>query len=697
MPRVISLFQGKSFQQQFPDITILKNGTRDYFVEMQCYSLAIPADTHIRKEIDIFSDTVLQLIALDRGLTAAQIAERMCVEKDFVQFICIHLQDAGLVNDRYRLTEQGKSQVGQPSAESSADPYDDPLKAYAFALPGKREYLSYLRVGDLEADQATEKWDGKKRRIQFEVGTAGQERAISGVLLRTPGEGKVPLMYGDFPPVIRRYNRICAGNDKFQRIPYRNGYNVEAADEGTVLLHCKAIIQKGNVDSILFSDGFSPHCVGLYQAVSEANPWLKESLLKRAASTRTETTENDGKGREEQLSARQRITKTLQRIQDELLENQQKKDMDVDSSREDAQQSSRMARELCTAVETALYEFVRQHPLPDWERAYLPQVNHAKIVEWAKEIGMEQAERYGKLFRWPRGTGRLQQFLAFDQTSDPEMTLGLCMAVMVEKGYGSTEFSRLIHEKRNLLWFLNVLKNEGDRARHDGSDVEIPVQQLNKECREVIALLLPELLTERQDAALTSTGPTQSSASQKRIDARVAVCERVGWDVYEELPTDLKEKLLQLSPDKKGVQLPPKDGMLFLLSQILESTLRNALKELPGNETPDLQEVLKTIEKQTECALPEKFGGTNLTYLHDALQGRMAVLKAYYLAYLYRCCKRAPETVPEAAQEQWAELIVWVDERRQHTAKSAFGMEYEELEKRRDEVFEFVKTVVRSE
>lgn len=304
MPRVISLFQGKSFQQQFPDITILKNGTRDYFVEMQCYSLAIPADTHIRKEIDIFSDTVLQLIALDRGLTAAQIAERMCVEKDFVQFICIHLQDAGLVNDRYRLTERGKSQVGQPSAESSADPYDDPLKAYAFALPGKREYLSYLRVGDLEADQATEKWDGKKRRIQFEVGTAGQERAISGVLLRTPGEGKVPLMYGDFPPVIRRYNRICAGNDKFQRIPYRNGYNVEAADEGTVLLHCKAIIQKGNVDSILFSDGFSPHCVGLYQAVSEANPWLKESLLKRAASTRTETTENDGKGREEQLSAR---------------------------------------------------------------------------------------------------------------------------------------------------------------------------------------------------------------------------------------------------------------------------------------------------------------------------------------------------------------------------------------------------------
>ena len=59
MRRVISLFQDKKFQQQFPGIGVLKE--QDVFVEMQCCSLAIPANARPQEQIDIFSETVLQL------------------------------------------------------------------------------------------------------------------------------------------------------------------------------------------------------------------------------------------------------------------------------------------------------------------------------------------------------------------------------------------------------------------------------------------------------------------------------------------------------------------------------------------------------------------------------------------------------------------------------------------------------------
>ena len=207
MPQVISLFQGKSFQEQFPGIRVRYD--MNCFVKMQCYSLAIPADTRSWKEIDIFSDTVLRLIALDRDLTTGQIAERMCVGKDFVQFIFIRLREARLIDDRNKLTERGRHQTQQSFAEQRADLDAEPLMAYAFALPGTQEYLSYLRVGELMAEQATENRDNGRCWIEFETGSAGREKTIRGQLLRIRENGRQPLRYSALPPVI--FNGLIIG------------------------------------------------------------------------------------------------------------------------------------------------------------------------------------------------------------------------------------------------------------------------------------------------------------------------------------------------------------------------------------------------------------------------------------------------------------------------------------------------------
>ena len=137
--------------------------------------------------------------------------------------------------------------------------------------------------------------------------------------------------------------------------------------------------------------------------------------------------------------------------------------------------------------------------------------------------------------------------------------------------------------------------------------------------------------------------------------------------------------------------------MLLLCSQIMESALRNALKELPLGDVPEKQAVLKAIETQTGRALPEEFSRTSPGYLDNALRGKPAVLKAYYLAYLYRCCQNAAGTVPQAAQERWTALVEEIDRQRQHTASRGFLMRYEELKKYRDDVFGFVTMIVRSE
>ena len=676
MQKVISLFQERNFQQQFPDSSPLREW--DIFVRMQCYSLAIPAaGARPPEEIDIFAETVLNLIALDRSFNEKQIADKMCVPPDLVQSICSHLQEIGLVDERCRLTKNGKKQL-QGFSSGDAAPDDCLWQAYAFAQPGTRKYLRYLRVGDLAAEQVTrESRNGNRREIEITVGTAGKPRSIRGWLLDTGGKkDPVQVMHSDFPALIRRYNRICAGNTRFQRIPYRQGYAVDPAEEGTVLLHCKLVIQDGNSKDVLLSDGFSRSCTDLYQALQAANPWLEQELFEQAGQTWVSGAEKDNASIREQLSPRQEIAKVLCRTEAEGL--------DMDSAQEAVGRNVQLVRNLCAAVEQALHEFAMQYTLADWqlEAFHCPQQEKVgMILEWAADLGLQQAEQYRSLFRWP-SKRRENQLLERDPAAEPELSAELCLAVAIEKGRGPTSFSCLIREMPELLPFLSTLKEAGNSARHDGLADPAILPQLKSGSRKLVSLLLPDLpLTADQK-------PTRiSSVSQQRINAHVAVCKQVGWNVYEELPQSVQEKLLRLSPDKAC--LPPGRDTITELSAVMEAVLQGVLADLPAGDIPEKAAILDTIQHQTRRPLPEEFRNTNPYYLERAMRGEKgATLKAYYLACLYR------QVVPQAAEERWMELVDRISALRGHTGEKADLLDMEQRKKYRDDVFEFVSAIV---
>lgn len=681
MQKVISLFQKRSFREQFPDSSPLFE--KDVFVRMQCYSLAIPAsEVRPPEEIDIFAETVLKLIALDHGLDDKQIADRMCVSRDLIQFICSHLQEVGLVDKRYRLTENGKRRL-QGSSSRAAAPEDCLWQAYAFAQPGTREYLRYLRVGDLATEQVT---GGSRHELEFTVGPAGEQHTITGPLLDT-GEKPAPVqvMRMDFPPLIRHYNRICTQKSaQFQRIPYRQGYTVDYAEEGIVCLHCKLVIQNGNSKDILLSDGFSQSCTELYRALRKANPQLEQDLWEQAGQTRVGETEKDDASTEKPTSRRQEIAAALCKAV--------ATGIDMDSEQEAAGQNVQLVRDICIAVEKAFYEFAEPYTLADWqlEAFHCPQQEKTgMILEWAMELGLQQAGQYRDLFRWP-GRRREKQLLERDPAAEPELTTGLCLAVAIEKGQGPTSFSRLIREMPELLPFLRMLKEAGNHARHDDTVKRAKLQQLMAGCRKLVGLLLPDLpLTEEQ-----KRNPG-SDASQRRIDARNAVCGRIGWEVYEELPRSVQERMLRLSPDKAC--LPSGKDVIFQLSGIMEGVLQVALAELPGvTDIPEKDELLNTIRKNTGRALPEEFQKTNPYYLKQALQGEKEPLKPSYLAYLYCKCKDKAGTVPQAAEEQWMELVDQISDLRGHTSEKANRLDMKQRKQYRDDVFAFVLMIVRA-
>lgn len=677
MRRVISLFQNEKFQQQFPGIGVLKE--QNVFVEMQCCSLAIPANARPQEQVDIFSETVLQLAALDRGYTVNQIAERMCVDPDFVRFICIHLKEAGYMDEYCTLTNLGKQHLQMPFAEKESSLDDSLWQVYAFAWPGTQDYLSYLRVGDLAAEQQL--FETKDQCGKIQVGTAGNSQEISGRILTSGFKGKVQLQRSLFPALIRRYNRLCRGNSRFQEIPYREGSSVDAAEEGRVLLHCKAVIQEGNSGKILLSDGFSPNCEKLYDAIRKEYPQLERELIENAYSDATDRPQEDLGEEEKVPNARQSIVKAMN--------VQEAQGQDLDGEQDAKALNSKVVEDLCKAVETAFYEFAAQNRLAEWQLELLRKRNKwectHQIREWAKEIGISEVEQYDKLLEWP-GKRRAEQLLRFDQNSDTEMSAALCLAVAVEKSQGPTNFARLIQKKKNLLKFLSVLKMEGAKARHgeeiDGSRICI----LKKQCREVILQLLPDLPLDQNKGKVEIV-----SSAQKRINARVEICNRIGWETFAQLSPEIQNKLLQLSSEAASL---PKNEMLMLLSQILEGVLRAALQDMPKPDTPEREELLETIERKRKHALPEEFRHTNPNYLKSALQGNKGVLNAYYLAYLYRCCeKEQSDIVPAAAEDKWVELVSWIHEVRQHTAKAAFRVDRAEMKKRRDDVFAFVKVI----
>ncbi len=84
----------------------------------------MPSTSHFRKRkksgLNVFEETVLKITEIESGDTET-IAQLTCLEKELVAFIQSRLNQLGLLNDRYELSQQGQALLNEWQNKSDGD------------------------------------------------------------------------------------------------------------------------------------------------------------------------------------------------------------------------------------------------------------------------------------------------------------------------------------------------------------------------------------------------------------------------------------------------------------------------------------------------------------------------------------------------------------------------------------------------
>ena len=679
MQRVISLFQGETYGERFPTVRTLRE--TNLFVETDCYCLQIPtvSDSHRNEEIDIFADTVLRLLCLGRHYSPEQIADLICVEPDFIRFILSRLREGGFLDDKNRPVK-----TREASTRNEKQPLGE-ITAYAFAVC--ENFLAYLHTEQFSWENATK----RNQNMTIDIGTAGRTRSISGALvpLPQPFENVKPPRRDAFPRLIRNYNALCENYPRWNKIDYADGYMIDCSREQRVILHCKLALQAERVDYLLLSDGFGVHSEKLLDYVRKTRPEILQNFLS-ASVVHTDSANAPPSGR---VATHERYGE----LYDCLESRVQYQGESMDEMEEAEQRNAKTIRRLCEAVEWALLYFVEQHPLSapmlSLLRGQSDTENFSTLQTLSKKIGLRDVAHYPSLF------GRLHRVRIERclNRREPELGVLLPLAVVTASEDFTLSFHTLIREMPDVLPFLDGLRSQAAEARHKAGN---PAAEARHEpglesvaasgtpeerTRRFIELLLPDFRPNGGEVRALD------GASQRRLNARVSVCDAIGWDLFQRLDAPLREELLMISPDKSPQELPSAGEFVFTLSRILEYVFRNAAGRPASLVSVKKENVLSDIQSAYGIRLSDAFKRVNPYYLESALRGGDATLNAYYLAFLFRNVRKDREAVRPFLEPDVSGMIEEISTLRGHTAQAALRADLKRLTELREQAFLTVK------
>ncbi|MCM1233234.1 MAG: hypothetical protein NC489_24210, partial [Ruminococcus flavefaciens] len=251
-PKVFSLFKTKNYAECFPNISVLGKKV-DFFLECSSYDVILPVKVKGDSKLDVFEEAVLKLIAY-KATTSEDMADILCLTPDLINFIIIRLQEMDLLQDNGSdLTDQGKKYI-QVDEKISDDANVEFAQAKVFVINQTGEILPYIQKGELISDPID---NIQGSLLTVEYGTVGNPIRIKGKILRQiRGDKKKGMLQSSaIRTAIDKYNRIVRENVNFDSIEYAQEWAIENTSSDDVYFHMQAVVQNGNIDEILVSDG----------------------------------------------------------------------------------------------------------------------------------------------------------------------------------------------------------------------------------------------------------------------------------------------------------------------------------------------------------------------------------------------------------------------------------------------------------
>ena len=437
-PKVFSLFKTKNYAEYFPNISVLGKKV-DFFLECSSYDVILPFKVKGDSKLDVFEEAVLKLIAY-KTTTSEDMADILCLTPDLINFIIIRLQEMDLLQDNGRdLTDQGKKYI-RVDEKITDDANIEFAQAKVFVINQTGEILPYIQKGELISDPI-ENIQGSLLTVEY--GTVGNPIRIKGKILRQNKceKKKGILQSSSLRAAIDKYNRIVRENVNYDSIEYAQEWAIENTLSDDICFHMQAVVQEGNIDEILVSDG-------LVVNIDFVNDYIKRnhadfiSVVKERATKNIIQESEDEKDEETKVTPNYKyceLRSLMSRINSfsqvyDCSDDEDESENDAFASRDENQmlqaEQKKFLLNCYSAFEWSLFYYDTKHQMNSNVSSVIENQtafqNANTLLQMANKIGVVNPERYEELF-YSLDSNRIKRMF---RTNTPELRVALSLAII---------------------------------------------------------------------------------------------------------------------------------------------------------------------------------------------------------------------------------------------------------------------------
>ena len=686
--KVISLFKTKSYEDVFPRISILGEKV-DFFIECSSYDVILPVKAKSESKLDLFEEAVLKFLNY-KVTTDQEIADILCLTPDLINFIIIRLQEMGLLNDKKYLTKDGEAYLNIVRNDAIEQNIEY-VQAKIFVLKQTGEILPYVQCGEL-IGQPIENLSG--RLLTVDYGTAGSPLQVKGLIL-SQGKGRTNVNLLDSSVIrstIDKYNKIVQEKLNYKVIEYAKDWAIENTVSDNVYFHMQAVIQEGNIDEILVSDGLVVNVDIVKNYIkknhSELISILKERCTKNIItddSTETLNLAGNSKFRE--------LNKLMKKIKESSMIYEDKDDEETLGLKKDENQALQSEQKKfllnCYAgFEWALYYYVKKYPLNSSIRRVVesqtPVQNAAMLLEMAQKIGVRYPKNYENLF-YGFDIKRVQRVF---KTDTPELRVVLALAIITSVHNNESEFRSLFRRRQGLFRILNDLHKEHGDLSHQTFTSEINKTR-NK---EIYDLLIDSINTLEIDLNIDNSGKINQNkkvlkTSQEKLNAEVSLSKRLGATYYYNLlPEPIKEEWILIAPNK--VKYPENFEYADILYRIMQDTIYYKLREIKKDVNLSKADILKALKEKS--IVSNSFDTVYEKFVEKVLNNENGTLGSNTMVYLYY---QQDNFITKLEEYQFVKVIEKLVKLRKHGNNVSLSVNADILHSMRDSMLSIVKLI----
>jgi hypothetical protein len=637
-PKVIS------FEEKKPDGLNIA-ASRSVLWPCHAFNISIPQKK--KNSLNVFEETVLKITEIESG-DREKIALLTCLEKELVAFIQNRLNQLGLLNDRYELSELGQELLSEWQNKSDGNLEYTIATVFVDLLSGKllpyvsTEQLNYKKISRI-ADSGF---------IDFLTNPTSEKSRVSARQIRpakdsfwkaVPDTNDIIRAIREFEKKYKRHALLNQGVNQFPPpVPMAEAILLLDNPE-LVYLHCWVLIQTGNSDLLVtegcgfgFSESFANYLT------SQDLKWVidlkSKGIIEEMSSDQSDEEVGDEPSSDYSLKKYPSITHPLRRAQEHLSDA---KKIDIDSSnneQEFADKTGLAVVKLYEAIEWALRFVISDNPVAQWERLFSLQShreNDRILSCFATKIGFDVSEgekallqvKPGKIRALDRGVSEMQPLLA--------------LAIAGAMNDSDHPIHHLAIKDSGCLSFINALKKIRDPVSHGSSvDMGLSVEILkdyHDRARRLIRALIPDI----NEDVFTSKTEEDRDIDQIRLKARVDLDKSLGLGFVQAVSPSLREELIKVTilSQRPALDNEQLQRCINLLASIMQLSLlevakdrRSSVKSRTNLRDEAIEKVVQSRFYPAPDIIPEQISTVNAKRIDRAVQGSSTTLGAHLLA-----------------------------------------------------------------